>query len=64
MTKTKDQMLQNAINAVIAYKQTCKLGVANHKEEYADAKMAVAAYANFSGISYDKACNLVMETIR
>lgn len=25
MTKTKDQMLQNAINAVIAYKQTCKL---------------------------------------
>lgn len=32
MTKTKDQMLQNAINAVIAYKQTCKLGIANHKE--------------------------------
>lgn len=64
MTKTKEQMLQNAINAVIAYKQTCKLGVANHKEEYADAKMAVEAYANFSGISYDKACNLVMETIR
>lgn len=25
MTTAKDQMLQNAINAVIAYKQACKL---------------------------------------
>lgn len=64
MTETKDQMLQNAIDAVIAYKQTCKLGVANHKEEYADAKTAVAAYADFSGIGYGRACNIVMEAIR
>lgn len=61
MTTTKDKMLQNA---VIACKQTCKLGAANHEEEHADAQMAVAAYADFSGIGYDMACNLVMETIR
>lgn len=61
---TKNQMLQSATDAVIAYKQTCTMGVANHGPEYVEAQMAVASYANFAGISYERACDIVMETLR
>lgn len=66
MTTTKNQMLQNAINAITEYKEHCeKVNKGFHiKDEfYLEAQMAVSAYANFSGISYDRACALCMEII-
>lgn len=66
MTATKNQMLKNAIDSVRAYKEHCEKankGFHVNDEFYQDAQMAVSAYANFSGISYDRACALCMEVI-
>ena len=64
MTTTKDQMLQTAVDFALAYKRVYEKGEDNHsKPEYDEARMAIAALANFEGIPYNSACDLVWAAV-
>lgn len=64
MTTTKDQLLQTAVDFALAYKRVRKPGADNRETpEYAEARMAIAALANFEGIAYNSACDLVWEAV-
>lgn len=66
MTETKKQLFQAMIDAISAYKEHCAKdngGFHIKDEMYDEARSATSAYAQNSGISYERACKLALEYI-
>lgn len=64
MTETKKQLFQDMIDAIAAYKDHCgkaNKGLHTDNEYYANAQAAGRAYADYSGITYERAVQIAME---
>lgn len=64
MTNTKAQLFKNMTNAIVAYQNHCDTannGFHIDDEYYAAAKAAGQAYADYCGITYERAVQIAME---
>ena len=62
MNEKKHELFDNMVDAVIAYKEA-HTAENQATSEYNAARKATEAYAEFSGISYERAAQLALEIV-